>query len=78
MGYCFDRPDHIILGRIVEVLQTLIWKGHQCSEINELFCRNFEDKNVVSDEDDGGLTCESSEASKDYQNSLRDSLIMNL
>lgn len=78
MGYCFDRPVHIILGRIVEVLQSLSSKNHPFSEINGLFCRNFEDKNVVSDEDDGGLTCESSEASKDYQNSLCDSLFMNL
>ena len=40
------------------------WAGKaiRCSELGELFCRSFEDKNVKSSADSGGLTCEISEA----------------
>ena len=59
MGYCCDRPEHIVFGRIV-VRSLELWatKALECLELSGLFFRGSEDENVKSNADNGGLACE--------------------
>lgn len=58
--YCYDRPDHIVLGEDClerKVFKALGWKSHQVLGACELFCGSPED-NAERGMDDGGLACE--------------------
>lgn len=61
LGYRCDRPDHVAFGRIVDRL----WNYGLGKQLRVLFCRSLQYENVESSADDGGLTCEISEGSKD-------------
>ena len=46
VGYCYDRPDHAVLERIVEELWNFVQEKPLSSVLDEMFWRSLADKNV--------------------------------
>lgn len=38
----------VVVGKIMGVFGTLVWKITECSELNKMFCERLEDKNIES------------------------------
>lgn len=38
----------VVVGKIMRVFGTLVWKITECSELNKMFCERLEDKNIES------------------------------
>lgn len=62
MDHCYDRPDQMVLGRIVDVFGILLWKKNtECSQrFNRLFCGGS-DMSVERITVNGDLACKVSE-----------------
>lgn len=55
----------VVVGKIMGVFGTLVWKITECSELNKMFCEKLVDKNIERKADDGGLACGVSERFRD-------------
>lgn len=65
MGYCYYRPDHVVLGWIAEVLWNFGLEKSWSAESSVRESASFENNNVKNSADDVDLTCEVYKESKD-------------